>query len=176
MNYANQVIPVIRANDPNNIIVVGTADGSAGPWFPPSQRLNYNNIMYTLHIYQDVFGGVVQENVRVNATKALSNGIPMFVTEYGTGSVWPNETLEFDEMTLWYKFFDQYFISHANWDMSDIPGTMSAIKNGSTISSTPAAQVGAIVANSAYFTENGIFVNQQHQNQGILFKMFTKPH
>ena len=176
MNYANQVIPVIRANDPNNIIVVGTADGSAGPWFPPSQRLNYNNIMYTLHIYPDVFGGAHQEEIRANATTALSNGIPIFVTEYGTGSVWPNETLEFDEMTLWYKYFDQYFISHANWDMSDIPGTMSAIKNGSTTSSTPAAQVGAIVANSAYFTENGIFVNQQHQNQGILFKMFTKPH
>jgi len=133
--------------------------------------------MYTLHIYPDVFGGGVEEVVRANATTAMSNGIPIFVTEYGTGSVWPNETLEFDEMTLWYKYFDQYFIPHTNWDMSDIPGTMSAIKNGSTISSTPAAQVGAIVANSAYFTENGIFVNQRHQNQGILFKkMFTKPH
>uniref|UniRef100_A0A914CCZ7 Glycoside hydrolase family 5 domain-containing protein n=1 Tax=Acrobeloides nanus TaxID=290746 RepID=A0A914CCZ7_9BILA len=98
VNYANQVIPVIRANDPNNIIVVGTADGSGGPWFPPSQKLNYNNIMYTLHIYPDVFGGGSQEQVRTKATTAMSNGIPIFVTEYGTGSVWPNETLEVDEM------------------------------------------------------------------------------
>jgi endoglucanase len=176
VNYANQVIPAIRANDPNNIIVVGTADGSAGPWFPPSQRLNYNNIMYTLHIYQDVFGGGLQEQRRAQTTTALSNGIPIFVTEYGTASVWPNETLEFGLTELWYKYFDQYFISHANWDMSDIPGTMSAIKSGNTVWDTPAAQVGAMVANSAYFTENGIFVNQRLQNQGILFKIFTKPH
>ena len=175
MNYANQVIPVIRANDPNNIIVVGTADGSNGPWFPPSQRLNYNNIMYTMHIYPDVFGGVVEVQKRANTTTAMSNGIPIFVTEYGTGSVWPNETLEFDEMTLWYKYFNQYFLSHATWSMSDIPEIFSAIQGGSTNSSTPAAQVAAIVENSAYFTENGIFVNQRHQNQGILFKMFTKP-
>ena len=100
MNYANQVIPVIRANDPNNIIIVGTGDN--GPWgVPPSQRLNYNNIMYTLHIYQDVFGGGPQEQVRANATTVLSNGIPIFVTEYGTASVWPNETLEFGLTTLW---------------------------------------------------------------------------
>jgi len=53
---------------------------------------------------------------------------------------------------------------------------MSAIKNGSTSWNTPAAQMGAIVGNSAYFTESGIFVNQGFQNLGILFKMFTKPH
>ena len=176
MNYANQVIPVIRANDPNNIIVVGTADGSAGPWFPPSQRLNYNNIMYTLHIYPDVSGGGPQEQVRTKATTAMSNGIPIFVTEYGLASVWPNVTLELDLMPAWYKYFNQYFISHATWSMSDVPEAFSAIQGGITTDSTPAAQVGAIVANSAYFTENGIFVNQRHQNQGILFKMFTKPH
>jgi hypothetical protein len=175
VNYANQVIPVIRANDPNNIIVVGTADGSGGPWFPPSQRLNYNNVMYTLHVYQDVFGGIPQETYRAKATTALSNGIPIFVTEYGTGSVWPNETLEFGLTELWYKYFDQYFISHANWDMSNIPGIMSAIQDGYANSGTPAAQVGAIVANSAYFTENGIFVNQRLQNQGILFKCSQNP-
>ena len=176
MNHANQVIPAIRANDPNNIIVVGTPKSSSGPWFPPSQRLNYNNIMYTLHIYPDVFGGGVEEVVRANATTAMSNGIPIFVTEYGTGSVWPNETMELSEMIPYYEYFNQYFLSHTCWSMSDIPEIYSAIQGGSTNSSTPAAQVGAIVANSAYFTENGIFVNQQHQNQGILFKMFTKPH
>ena len=172
MNYANQVIPVIRANDPNNIIVVGTADGSAGPWFPPSQRLNYNNIMYTLHIYPDLSDSD-NEQIRASATTAFSSGTPIFVTEYGVGR---DSTLAFDEMTLWYKYLDQYFISRATWSMCDMPEIFSAITNGSTISSTPAAQVGAIVANSAYFTENGIFVNQQFQNLGILFKMFTKPH
>jgi len=131
--------------------------------------------MYTLHIYQDVFGGVAQEQVRVNATKALSNGIPMFVTEYGTGSVWPNETLEFGLAELWYKYFNQNFIAHTAWSMSDIPEIYSAIKAGSTSYNTPAAQIGAIVANSAYFSADGIFVNQQYQNLGILFKIFTKP-
>jgi endoglucanase len=174
VNHANQVIPAIRANDPNNIIVVGTPKSSSGPWFPPSQRLNYNNIMYTLHIYPDVFGGGPQEEVRTKATTAMSNGIPIFVTEYGTASVWPNITLELDLMLPWYKYFKQYFLSHATWSMSDVPELFSAIQGSITNSSTPAAQVGAIVANSAYFTETGIFVNQQFQNLGILFKVFTK--
>jgi endoglucanase len=174
VNHANQVIPAIRANDKNNIIVVGTP--SSSPWlFPPSQRLNYTNVVYTLHLYMDVFGGVPQEQARAKATTALSNGIPMFVSEYGTASVWPNETLQFGQVERWHEFFDQYFISHTNWCMSDIPGTMSTIKAGSTSQKTP-AQIGAIVADSAYFTENGIFVNQRFQNSGTLFQISTKPH
>uniref|UniRef100_A0A914DX49 C-type lectin domain-containing protein n=1 Tax=Acrobeloides nanus TaxID=290746 RepID=A0A914DX49_9BILA len=173
VNHANQVIPVIRANDPNNIIIVGTPNESSGPWFPPSQRLNYNNVMYTLHIYPDVFGGEGQEEARVKATTAMSNGIPIFVTEYGTGSVWPNETLEFGLAELWYKYFNQNFISHAAWSMSDIPEIFSAIKGDSTSSNTPAAQVGAIVANSAYFSADGIFVNQQYQNLGLTNSLST---
>jgi hypothetical protein len=106
----------------------------------------------------------------------MSNGIPIFVTEYGLASVWPNVTLELDLMPAWYKYFNQYFLSHATWSMSNVPELFSAIQGGITTDSTPAAQVGAIVANSAYFTENGIFVNQRHQNQGILFKILTKPH
>ena len=133
--------------------------------------------MYTLHIYPDVFGGGPQQDVRIKATTALSNGIPMFVTEYGTGSVWPTKTLNemtLGEMDLWYKYLNQYFISHAAWSMSDIPEIYSAIQGGSTSSDTPPAQVGAIVANSAYFSADGIYVNQQYQHLGILFKLFTK--
>ena len=87
MNHANQVIPVIRANDPNNIIIVGTPNESSGPWFPPSQRLNYNNIMYTLHIYQDVFGGAPQEQGRAKAgpTKTGSHpGAGAVITKTGS--------------------------------------------------------------------------------------------
>ena len=117
----------------------------------------------------DVYGGIPQQTARAQTTAALSNGIPIFVTEFGTSSVWPNATLEFDETVLWWAYLDQYFISRVNWDMTDIPGMTSAITWGTTSWDTPAAQLGAIVANSAYWTDTGIFVNQRHQNKGIFF-------
>lgn len=56
-NYANQIIPIIRANDPDAIIIVGTPTWSQlGMWghtneVADSPLTGYNNLVYTLHFY-----------------------------------------------------------------------------------------------------------------------------
>lgn len=70
-NYATQVISVIRQNDPNNIIIVGTPSWSGDPAQASlSPITNYANIAYTWHYYT-VPGGVSARN---NAQTAINNG------------------------------------------------------------------------------------------------------
>ena len=79
--YALEVIQTIRSIDPDNLIIVGSPE-----W---SQRVDlvcedpittFDNIAYTLHFYTVHH----QEWLRERATSALNNGIPLFVTEWGS--------------------------------------------------------------------------------------------
>ena len=76
--YAEEVIPVIRDNDPYGLILVGTpqwsqliGDAAADP------IQGYDNIMYTLHFY----AATHKEDLRGNLEKALKDGVPVFVSE-----------------------------------------------------------------------------------------------
>ncbi len=75
--YANDIIPRIRANDPNTIIVVGTPSWSQLVNVAADDRLNFPNIMYAFHFY----GGTHGEYQRNNANYAIAKGLPLMVTE-----------------------------------------------------------------------------------------------
>ena len=109
--YAEAVIAEIRKYDPDNIIVVGTPTWSQDVDIAAANPItDQKNIMYTLHIYAGSHG----EELMNKAETALSKGIPLFVTEWGTtkndGSVFcPKESLK------WLTFMQKHNLSWNNW-------------------------------------------------------------
>lgn len=114
--YAEEIIEVIRKNDPDNIIIVGTPVWSSQVMAPSSDPLkNGKNVMYTCHFY----AGSHKAEARKNVANALKAGTPIFVTEWGTtqasgdGGVYEKETLK------WMEFLKAHNISWANWSVNN---------------------------------------------------------
>lgn len=81
--YAQEIIPIIRANDPETIIIVGTPMWSGTPWDIIGSQLtgsNAYNVMYTFHFYAGSHGD------RLNSLKNCLSSIPIFCTEWGTSA------------------------------------------------------------------------------------------
>lgn len=85
--YAEAVIPAIRAISPNAVIIVGQPDLDKKPESVFSNKLTFDNIMYTIHSYAFNFdtdvntGGVWK--FRNKLINCICNGIPIFATENG---------------------------------------------------------------------------------------------
>lgn len=114
--FAESIIPIIRKNSPDSIIIVGTPRWSSdleSAWKSPIE--GQKNIMYTRHFY----AGSTQESGRKNIKDAISHGLAVFVTEWGTtlnsgdGGVFEKETLE------WVDFMEKNNISWANWSVNN---------------------------------------------------------
>lgn len=126
-SYAEQIIPIIRNNDPNSIIIVGTTEFASRPDLVIGNELNYDNIMYTMHFYA-ADSGQIQRMGYVST--ALENGIPVFVTEFGTQDGWGDGANNFEMSTTWLQFLAERKISWCNWNYSDSPRSGATWKTG----------------------------------------------
>ncbi|HOK42426.1 MAG TPA: glycoside hydrolase family 5 protein [Thermoclostridium caenicola] len=112
--YADEVIPAIRKNDPDNIIIVGTPTWSQDVDIAADDPLPYDNVMYALHFYAGSHGQFLRDKIDY----ALSKGLPIFVSEWGSclntgdGPTFHEESME------WIKFLDERNISYVNWSYS----------------------------------------------------------
>jgi endoglucanase len=113
--YAEAVIPVIRENDPYNIIIVGTPNWSQHVDIAARDQLDFSNVMYALHFYAGSHG----QNLKNRVNRAVELGLPIFVTECGTtlstggGGVFEKEFLE------WLSFLKGHGISWINWSVNN---------------------------------------------------------
>jgi len=129
-NYADQLVPLIRKNDPESIIIVGTPEFASRPDQVIGNTIDAKNIMYTMHFYaadknkpnQDTRMGFVQT--------ALNNGIPVFVTEFGTQDGWGDGDNDFATSEKWLKFLAEKKVSWVNWNFSDSPRSGASWKEG----------------------------------------------
>lgn len=80
--YADRVIPVIRENAPDAVVLVGTPAHSTQIQEAMAQPLPYENLMYSYHKYIDVSPGGEEASLYW-LEKALAAGFPVFVTEWG---------------------------------------------------------------------------------------------
>nr|BAB86867.1 cellulase [Psacothea hilaris] len=149
--YHEAVINVIRANDPDNIIVVGTPTWSQSVDQAAANPITgQKNIMYTLHFY----AGTHKQWLRDTATNALNNGIPIFVTEYGTVNADATDPVDEAESRLWWDWLDEHNISYANWAISDkLEGASALVANATS----------AEVCLEDFLTESGRLVVAQNK-------------
>jgi hypothetical protein len=124
-NYADSIIPVIRKNS-SNLIVCGTPNWSSDPASAANDPLSDNNVAYTLHFYSGTHG----PSVRANAETAISKGVAVFITEFGTintTTIKTDSTLFLDEANTWLDWADAKGLSWANWSLSNIPEACSEL-------------------------------------------------
>lgn len=128
--YNEELIQVIRQNDPDNIIIACTPNWATNISAVARNPIrNQTNLMYNVHFYS---GGTDGNWLRGEVDKALNVGIPVFVTEWGTSYYTGNDGLYFDSARQWLKFMKDRNIGWANWSLSDKNETSAALKPGAS--------------------------------------------
>ena len=126
--YSNAVVNAIRAIDPDNLIVVGTPTWSQDVDVASRDPLTQNNLAYSLHFY----AAYHKQSLRNKALTALNNGIPLFVTEFGTVLNTGDGPIDTTETRLWMNFMEYHQISWCNWSIADKEETSAALKPGAS--------------------------------------------
>ncbi len=122
--YANTVIPVIRLNSPDSVILVGTPHWSQYVTMAGKNPLEFDNVMYVLHFYAVTH----QDGTRDTLNDAMERGIPVMVTEYATCTSSGNGVLDFESAYKWTDLMDSYNISYMCWNLSNKDESSSLIK------------------------------------------------
>lgn len=125
--YAEKIIPVIRKNAPNSVIIVGTPTWSQEIDKPLSDPLNYKNVMYAFHFYAATHAGL-----RSNVEKCVAQGLPVFVSEFGTCDASGGGANDFNETQKWLSYFDKQGISYCNWSICNKDETCSVLRPGTS--------------------------------------------
>ncbi|MGC2997046.1 cellulase family glycosylhydrolase [Streptomyces sp. G35A] len=154
-NYAEQVIPVIRAADPDAVIVVGTrgwsslgvSDGSNESEIV-NNPVNATNIMYAFHFY----AASHKDNYRTTVSRAASQ-LPLFVSEFGTVSATGGGAVDRSSSIAWLDLLDRLKISYANWTYSDANEGSAAFKPGTCN--------GGDYSSSGVLTESGALIKSR---------------
>lgn len=125
--YAEKIIPVIRKNAPNSVIIVGTPTWSQEIDKPLSDPLNYKNVMYAFHFYAATHAGL-----RSNVENCVAQGLPVFVSEFGTCDASGGGANDFNETQKWLSYFDKQGISYCNWSICNKDETCLVLRPGTS--------------------------------------------
>ncbi|WP_422397095.1 glycoside hydrolase family 5 protein [Streptomyces gobiensis] len=131
-SYAEKLIPVIRANDPETTILVGTrAWSSFGVSEGSDEREVVNNpvratnIMYTFHFY-----AASHRDAYLRTLDRASDRLPVFVTEFGTQNHAGEGANDFTMSQRYLDLMSRKKISWVNWNFSDDHRSGAVFKQG----------------------------------------------
>lgn len=131
--YAEAVIPVIRENAPNALILVGMPHYCTDISGPIEAPLPYENIMYTMHRYIDV-SKQAPCNTRL-IEKATGAALPIFVSEWGTEAEGERkeESGDYQENARpFIDYMEEHSISWTAWSLSNKAESHSILKTDCT--------------------------------------------
>jgi endoglucanase len=127
--YAQQVIPVIRANDKNGIIIVGTPTWSQDVDTAASDPITgYDNIVYALHFY----AATHKDDIRNKLVTAHNKGLPVFVSEFSICEASGNGTNDTSSAQTWLDLLNSYGISYVAWNLSNKAESSSLLSSSCT--------------------------------------------
>ncbi len=127
--YAEQVVSVIRKNDPKGIILIGSGTWSQDILDPAIDPVEGTNLMYTCHFYAGTHGSWLRDRI----DSALAKGIAIFVSEWGTSAADGSGGVFLNESCEWLDFLDARRISWANWSLCDKAETSAALNPGASV-------------------------------------------
>lgn len=111
--YANEVIPIIRENT-DNIIIVGTPTWSQDIDKAAQSPLKQDNIVYALHYYASTH----QNDLRQRLINCVDK-IPVFVSEFGICDASGNGNIDEQSANEWIRLLDQNKIGRVLWNLSN---------------------------------------------------------
>ncbi|MDQ6531602.1 glycoside hydrolase family 5 protein [Flavobacterium sp. LHD-85] len=124
-NYAEEVIRVIRENDPNNIILVGCPHWDQDIDLPAEDPIrDYTNIMYTMHFYAATHG----KELRDRTDLAIKRGLPVFISESAGMEASGDGPLNYKAWQEYIDWMESKKLSWITWSVSDKDETCSILK------------------------------------------------
>jgi len=123
--YAEELIETIRAVDPDNLIIVGTQS-----WAQDVDKAavdpitDETNILYALHFY----AASHKESLRKKAEYAISKGLPLIISEWGSVTYTGDGKLDEKSTRDWMDFAKAHNLTHLNWAVSDKNETASMFR------------------------------------------------
>ena len=133
--YAEDLIPLIRANDPEGIIIVGTpawsSFGISEGRDPmeivnnPLSGTNAHNVMYAFHFY-----AASHKSDYLSKIRNIADYLPIFVTEWGTQTYSGDGTNDVESSRQWIDLMAEKKISWTNWNFSDDWRSGAVLKTG----------------------------------------------
>lgn len=125
--YAEEVIPVIRKNCPDAIIIVGTPNWSQDADTASKDKITgYDNIMYAVHFY----AATHKDDIRNKVKTARANGAAVFISEFSICDASGNGGIDYSSADEWMKLLNENNISYAAWNLSNKDETSSLISAG----------------------------------------------
>ena len=126
-SYAETVIDVIRNNDANAVIIVGTPTWSQDVDVVSQSPLGsrYSNIMYALHFY----AATHKDSIREKLNTAYSRGLPVLVTEFSICDASGNGSLDNESAAEWMNLLNKDGIGYIAWNLSNKDESSSLLKS-----------------------------------------------
>ncbi|MCD8316374.1 MAG: cellulase family glycosylhydrolase, partial [Eggerthellaceae bacterium] len=125
-SYAETIIPIIRANDPDAIIIVGTPTWSQELDKAVADPITgYGNIMYSLHYY----AATHKDSLRNTLQYAAEASLPIYVSEFGICDSSGNGAIDTDSADTWISLLNKYGISYTIWNLSNKDESSSLINS-----------------------------------------------
>jgi endoglucanase len=123
--YSEEVIKVIRENDPNNIILVGSPHWDQDVDLAAADPIiGYTNIMYTMHFYAATHG----KELRDKTDQAISKGLPVFISESAGMEASGDGPLNLKAWQEYIDWMEAKKLSWITWSVSDKDETCSILK------------------------------------------------
>ena len=123
--YAEEIIKVIRINDPDNIILVGSPHWDQDVDLPAADPVKgYTNIMYTMHFYAATHG----KELRDRTDEAIKKGLPIFISESAGMEATGDGPLDLKAWQEYMDWMENRKLSWITWSVSDKDETCSILK------------------------------------------------
>ncbi|WP_163400547.1 glycoside hydrolase family 5 protein [Flavobacterium fluviatile] len=123
--YAEEVIKVIRENDPDNIILVGCPHWDQDIDLPAADPIRgFDNLMYTMHFYAATHG----KELRDKTDAAIKSGLPVFISESAGMEATGDGPLNMNAWQEYIEWMEDRKLSWITWSVSDKDETCSILQ------------------------------------------------
>lgn len=124
-SYAEEIIRVIRQNDPDNIILVGCPHWDQDVDLPAADPIRgYGNLMYTMHFYAATHG----KELRDRTDQAIKSGLPVFISESAGMEASGDGPLNMKSWQEYIEWMETRKLSWVTWSVSDKDETCSVLQ------------------------------------------------
>ena len=123
--YADTIIPIIRSNDRDAVIICGTPTWSQDVDLVAKNPLEHmENVMFAVHFYAATHTNYNRQKVMT----ALQAGTPVFISEFSFCDASGNGDIDQASTDAWKKLIDEKNLSYCGWSLSNKAETSALIK------------------------------------------------
>lgn len=113
--YAEKIIPTIRSNSPDSLVIVGTPDYCKKLKQVADDPLDFENIAYSCHFYAGSHGQELRDEIKY----VLDKNLCVFVSECGSTDYTGNGNNDYDSFSTWINFLNENNISWIYWSFAN---------------------------------------------------------